>query len=523
MLIELEKLYHTADYILGNKVIPTPSILDFVGSNEACDILSEHIMAAQREVGGLHFIIHADVDMDGIASAYIMYRFICRHVSSEKVAVCINQEKKHGIEARHIGVFDNSRAKLVIIVDSSSKGEEHLKNLKCDALVIDHHNLSGEEQLTGNTLNGRYAIVNNMASKDESIADMSGAEVVYELLRKYQRDWSGNNLDILESDRLYQWVAISLFTDAIDTDNARNQWYLSKAFDTRIPIEENLFRLMQAMGKFNRQLNKSFINFSFASLINSTIRAGKGAEALDVVMLHPENINNLRVYKDMQNEILDSNPPYVEYSMFCLGDITELGIASSYCGLIAGKIMEKTGKTTVIYQRVERDGRIVAAGSFRGINQEKNYQAMINSLDGCKAEGHNTAFGISTPIEKLVDIMSAVTVGDKVEIQPLVTVGNVIGIPRGIYQYENLEELRRSGYLYRIALINSKMLSNKQINIIAPNDGNIKKVSEMGKVLVYDAYGIECKAFEEINTPNVEIYFEFRSSLEAYLRPKEVR
>lgn len=523
----IDDKFKTIEIMMGSKRSTIPSIIEFKGAELACEILSKSLAEAKlSNENNLKFLIHGDVDVDGVGSAYIMYRFICGYVANTKIGACINKEKVHGVSDVHVNKFNSMTGlSLVIIVDSSSKCINSIKKMECDVIVIDHHNLDGTEELSGNTANGRYVVINNHANNDDSISAMSGAEVVYEFLRYYQSKYCRNRLDILESEHLYQWVAMSLFTDVIDTDNERNQWYIEKAFDIRQSFESNLGIMSKELNNNQNSLDKSFINFTFASLINSTIRGGASSEALDTVFRSPGRIVELKKYKELQDEIVKSqigieNPQHIEYSTYCMLDMSNNQISKAYCGLIAGKLLGETHKTSIAFKVIEEDGVTKATGSFRGANKGVKYQELIKSIPGCNAEGHSTAFGFVIPVNMLIDVMNYVTQNDIVRNQEMVTLGNLIGIPRGEYHYNSIDELRKDGLLYKIAAVNSRVSSNSAINIVCMNDHNVTFIGNQGKVYLYNVHGLECKAFGEIKSPVVEIYIERRSNIEAYIREK---
>ena len=135
--------------------------------------------------------------------------------------------------------FKDKNVDLIIITDSSSNDIEIIKQFNCDVLCIDHHDLLHTD-LSGVCNNGvsEYVIVNNTIDSptyDEDFAwlqsfdakafsnvsrytaqpAMSCGLVVYELLRVYCKYLGKEQL--LENLKLYQWVGVTLFTDAVDT------------------------------------------------------------------------------------------------------------------------------------------------------------------------------------------------------------------------------------------------------------------------------------------------------------------
>ena len=182
---------------------------------------------------------------------------------------------------------------------------ERIKKFNCDVIVIDHHNM-GHQEFNGLCNDGvhRFAIVNNTIDNlscefdrtwlyshcNNAIAltipefkadvDMSCGVLLYELLRVYQIAFKTPN--ILFENKLAQWAAITLFTDAIDLRNTRNQWYVSQLIDD--PSCERVLKvILNIINPYKTRPSKTAVNYSLAPLFNKAIRANAGLEALNVL------------------------------------------------------------------------------------------------------------------------------------------------------------------------------------------------------------------------------------------------
>ena len=122
--------------------------------------------------------------------------------------------------------------------------------------------------------------------------------------------------------------------------------------------------------------------------------------------------------------------------------------------------------------------------------------------------------------------MEYITFEDTLDIKELVTVGEYLPIPKGIYHYNSLVEMSKQGLIYKIALINSRMISSKSIEIVCSNDKErVKLKEERGKLWIYEVYDYECKAFERINSELITVYLEYSAmnGIEAFVRNRDSR
>lgn len=522
------------DLVVGNVESEIPEKVKFKNRFNALRILHKHI------INNSVIIIHGDVDVDGIGATYISRKFL-ETQKATKVNLCINKEKIHGVFENQIDYFNNGND-LVIILDSSSNNQDVFKKLNGDVIVIDHHAILHTEY-TGNTVNGEYVIINNMIDNEEEgyIADskMSGALVVYELLRWYQSEYC-NDINYLHEKMLYQWVGVTLLTDAIPTGNARNQWYMDNTVNNTL-TESGLSQLMKGLSKWTKTLSKTFINFTLAPTFNRAIRAGYSTLALDIAIYRPYEIEELKVFRAIQDGIItyikaalaDKNAresmiesekldrerlQLVMQNIFVKENFVLVNLSNwvdkSYNGLIATKIMDHYGKTTVAFI-LNKDEEI--EGSFRGRYNDIDYRAYIENK-GFFAQGHDNAFGLKINVHKTIEVMTdVVALEDNTNKQVYLTAGNIDIDFIGKHHIFDMDQFRRDGNLYKLAVANSTLSTRESVSIVV-SYLDITEVEEEKYYKTYTILGLKCKAFSTLNSKYIEIYVEYDGDIKMYAR-----
>jgi single-stranded DNA-specific DHH superfamily exonuclease len=521
-----------SDIITGDRKAPKPSLIGFRNTIQAVELLRKHIL------NGSKIIVHCDVDMDGIGSGYIMKKFL-EYQGIKDVVFMINKNREHGVQAKHVQFINNSRKfDLLIVLDSSSNDLDIIRRFECDVLVIDHHELMHDTLYFKDK--HEYIIVSNMMDNldneevnewlksknkdtDEKIdsykADerMSGGLVLYELLRVYCESYGLKNL--LENLMLYQWVGITLFSDAVLLAPDRNQWYIENTVYAD-HVESTLQTILRILNPYKNKLDKSYICYTFVPIINKAIRAGQSGKTLDIILNNPGKIEELVVYKDYQDEVMNSiSIDESELSKdYILKDITNKNINRNYCGVIAAHLCGEYGKNAAVY--VVNDG--IAEGSFRG-RLDADYRSYFEEYgEDVFAQGHKAAFGFKLKVEKLEEIMKNISSIEDREQRVYLTAGNVDEVDRGIHHIDDMDEFKRQRYLIRLAVGNSKLSSAEQIDIIASIKDAVL-VEQRGKLYIYDILGLRCKAFEPLQTDLVSIYAEFSDMVELYIKNYRVR
>lgn len=519
------------DIVTGDKKPDKPGLAIFRNIDAGLYLLNKHLHS------GAKIAIHGDVDVDGIGSTVIMTRFLEYHGVKNPVLL-INKDKVHGIQDKHVRFFQLKPVDLLIILDSSSNEIDLIKQMNCDVLVIDHHEvLHNDLWGLNNDGNHLHVVINSVldgldrsreidwikqCSKvkidDSDLSRYVGSDnmscglVVYEFLRVYCTVFS--DVKILENLMLYQWSAVTLFTDAIDLSCERNQWYISNTLG-KFEIEPGLKVMMNNINRFKSVLSKSFISYSFAPLINKAIRAGAGSEALDICVNHPQDVLNLKKYEVIQQEAIDKAIKSGEIfdKPFICKNVTALGVHKNYCGVIASKLVGSCNKNAAVYVK---DGDF-AVGSFRGRKRGVDYRGYFESYK-IYAQGHKEAFGFRLNETLLFEIMERLnSIEPKEESNNYISVGNVEPSKMGEYHIDDFDYFKKQGNLWRLAVANSRTSSSKEISIVT-SINNVLLDRIEGKVYYYNVFGMTCKAFEEIKTSYVKIYVEYSNDIDFFIR-----
>jgi len=514
--IKKERLILIKDIIKDVLEIDTekqPSLIYFKNTEKALKILKKHIDLKNK------IAIHADVDMDGIGSTFILNRFLLRTGLNGRIINLINKEKLHGIQPEQIDKLNHIGMGLLIILDSSTNEIDLIKELYSDVIIIDHHEVLHNE-LSGETKNGEYVIINNLINNldtgYQTEDKMSCGLVLYEFLRTFQETFKTSN--ILEDDMLYQWVGVTLFSDSIRLKTQRNQYYINKTINT-YEIGPSLKTIMFNINSYQKTLDKRFINFSFTPLINKSIRAGKPDTALDIILNRPKDIIELKEFNTLQEEALKTAEEKIKITDTCvLGNLTDTNINKSYCGVIATKFRGQEKKNTAIYKVTNG----TAIGSFRGRKSDIDYRRYFESYsDDIYAQGHKAAFGFRVPEVELENIMQNLTKIEKnIETKPKITAGDIPKSLQGEYHIKDMQEFIKNGGLYELALYNSRVSYEETYNIITTST-NAELKEQWERVSIYEILGLDCVTFKKITSDLIELMPEINNGrLKIYAQNK---
>ena len=499
--------------IISERIKPEePEVAYFFNYQEGYNLLKHHIEC------GSNIAIHADVDLDGIGSAYILYKFLIKEMGLAPI-LFINDTKEHGIKESYNKEIVEQGINLVIVVDSSSNEIETLSKMDCDVLVLDHH-LIGDVGLKGFTSKGEYVIINNVV---DNISDgykgdtkYSAGLLVYEYLRLYLSLEGRENY--LFSSLLYQWAVVTLYSDVIPLDSYRVQYYIGQSLNCD-DIEYNLKLMLNALNPYIRNISKRAIIITLAPYINKVIRGGGCREILSYVLKLPNLITDLdrdKYYSDKQKSALLSIKNCVRGDGYSYLDLTQENISPSYAGYIASSLVRESGNSAVVFTQV--DGFF--KGSFRG-KLSLNYIDLFKSKCVDTREyvrGHKGAFGFKMTRDTLGRALKSLKIIEAgLGEEFIITAGDMPERYKGIYQIQG-NIISKEIDMALLGLINSRLSSVEEIPIYVRNSNEIvqtKRYSKNNKE-IYDIYykGIQGIAFECLITDILKISVEMSDKLE---------
>jgi len=484
--------------------------IEFKYTNKAVEMLKRHLESRSR------IVIHTDIDVDGIASLYILYKYI-KYMYKNSITILTNRGRNHGIESDQVDYINETiKPELVIILDSSTNEVDLIERLCCDVIVVDHHEVL-HNRLEGKTrYDGDYLIVTNMAecTNVDNAEHMSAGMVLYELLRVFDAKY--NTHKVLVTLKLYQWVVVSLLSDSIILNCERNIRYLKSTLNKR-DMEPTLKTLLEVANKYKFMLDKSAINYSIAPLINKAIRAGAIDEVVDTIINNPKNAEKLKAYSEKQADVIKKcSQEGVVNEDYIVEDLTDKGIDEAYCGVVATNLAGNHNKNTACFVSL---GDVVK-GSFRGRVSGVDYRKYFEDYkDGVYAQGHKAAFGFRVSLEDLQGIMARISEIEPKEKSFKLTAGRIGDNIKGTMHIEDMGDFKKSGKLVKLAIANSLLSTGEEYNIITSLD-EVKFIGQRGKLLEYNVLGLNCKAFGEgIKTKLVQVYVEYANGgVEAYVR-----
>lgn len=508
------------EFLVEDIGVREPELLNFKYQNEVIDLLYSHIKKRSK------VCLLADVDLDGLGSADVVYEFLSSLGLSGCIKPIINKDRVHGISEKHIDYINNKlKPDLFIIVDSSSSDLDIIKQFNCDVVVFDHHQIDydrvglenkGSDILNkGSTSNGLYYIVSNILS--DLSPDMSGCQVCYEFFRIME---CALNIkpSILKAKLLYQIVGVTLFSDAIRLANLRNQWYIQNTL-CNYSMNTTLKVLMNKLHKYTRVLTKTFIQFKLVPMFNKAIRAGYSSLALDIFLNAPDRIDDLinLGIDNIQKEVLNRNAE--NCSLYGNLTVSNLGLtdtSTNYSGLIAQRLVDTFRKSSIAF-RLRGD---VYKGSFRGLYNIDYNKSLCEA--GIKCAGHHSAFGIEFTKDDFPVIQSVVnkvesSLGEDYK-QAFISVdceGGVIRLSSGEFN-----DFKVGGGFWDISKINKNLSSNEQLLIkvhrsLLELDDSEKKSD---KFKAYRFFGVRSVSFDDTLTEYVSLYCEYTDGINVFIR-----
>ena len=361
---------------------------DLKNIKEASDLVLLNVSFG-RKIGLL-----SDVDLDGITSAAIIYRYLTE--LGADVEVFINQGKAHGLQAFDLEKY--KKCQLFIIVDSLDSGIENYRDVLTDSeitdiLVLDHHAIDPDIPY-----DDYITLVSSQ--RDYGNPQLSGAGVCMKFVL-YLDKVQGTDY----AENLWDLSASGIIGDMMDVTVPENRYICSRGLEGI-----NNLAIKKIAGGFG--WDSKAVAFSLAPVVNASNRLNKNEYALDAFLTDDNksvlaDIRVLKKCKEQQNVEVDSLMDDIEKQistqldkkMLVVFIDTEFGIG----GLIGNKALERYKRPILILKRNENG---ICSGSMRaGVD---DFRQMIIDSGLAKASGHELASGVLIKEENiplLVDYM----------------------------------------------------------------------------------------------------------------------
>ncbi|MHC5267751.1 single-stranded-DNA-specific exonuclease RecJ [Enterococcus sp. LJL98] len=361
----------------------------FHGMETAVERLHEAIVSDER------ILIYGDYDADGITSTTVLKETLELLGAQVETYLPNRFTDGYGPNIHRYQTFIESGVQLILTVDNGVSGHEaidYANRQGVDVIVTDHHELP-------ETLPAAYAIIHpRHPLGDYPFKDLAGVGVAFKLACAL--------LDEIPVE-LFDLVAIGTIADMVsltDENRALVIWGLQQMKQgERLGLNE----LLLISGEKLSTLDESTIGFSIAPRLNAIGRLGDPNPAIDLLTTFDED--HAKVLAEEFHRINQERKDLVEMATkealtqvdpkhaihLLVGQDWHEGIL----GIVAGRVMQETGKPTIALTRKEEG---LVKGSGRSV-EALNMFAMLQQNEQLLTTfgGHHAAVGLSFAYEDL--------------------------------------------------------------------------------------------------------------------------
>ncbi|SJZ36949.1 single-stranded-DNA-specific exonuclease [Pilibacter termitis] len=346
-------------------------------------------------------LIYGDYDADGITSTTVMKEAIETLGAEPEYFLPNRFTDGYGPNLEVYKYYIQSQEiSLIITVDNGVAGHEALKFAKeagVDVIVTDHHELPDE-------LPEAFAIVHPKHPEGNyPFQELAGVGVAFKVATALLGEIPMESLDL---------VAIGTIADLVRlTDENRTLVQLGLQMiktAQRIGLDE----LLKVAGVEREKISETSIGFQIGPRLNALGRLGEASPGVELMSTFDEeeaqqlaeeidavNQERKKIVEDITNEVMamvNENPQSSAY-VFAKENWHE-----GVLGIVAGKVMNETGKPAVILT-IKEDG--ITKGSARSIEAINIYELLNENRELFTAfGGHHAAAGMSLPKENVAKL-----------------------------------------------------------------------------------------------------------------------
>ena len=399
--------------------------------SKAVKILYKHLDSANSKIA-----ILVDNDMDGFASATLFIKFM--QELNYPIDIIIDEGKTHGLTQNVMNTVLTNEYNLIIIPDSGSNDiDQHrlLRQNNIDFIVLDHHHVE-EDNIPH--LNDNGIVINNQLL--DLNKNYTGVGMVYIFLQ-YINMYINLDLDL---EKYLDLVMLGSTGDVADISDKELRNYTVKGTQN---INNKFIKTVLEQRGIKDPTTRD-MSFSIISMVNAVCRIGtidekhllinaftnQSDERVEMevrsknkvtkkIEKHTKEVSIEEYAYDVCRKIKDKQDRQVKKAVEDVEYINEENVIigllpdkhnSSLTGLIAMKIMSKTGLPTLIGK--DYDGYY--AGSARSTNnlKEKLYETGLFDL----VQGHSNAFGWQLQKDILTNLLDWTTSLEQTETYHLV-------------------------------------------------------------------------------------------------------
>ena len=382
---------------------PLLSELDLSGSLAGLVPATERVLDAVRR--GETILVHGDYDVDGIAGATLLTRWIRRLGGNAVPFVPHRLHDGYDFGAAGIGAAKAAGADLIITVDSGIRAHDAVADANAagfDVIVTDHHT-------PAETLPPALAVVNpNRVDCGYPNKGLCGTGVAYRLCEALVREKGIDQEELYSSLDL---VALATIADVVPLNQENRtlvRYGLKALARTKLP---GLRALMARAGLGDGSIDAGQIGFRIAPRINAAGRMEEAMTALELLTSDDEahtsaladrleDANDLRreeearTLREALDQLGEAFDPAKDFGVVLEGEGWHPGVI----GIVASRIVERIHRPTVLIAVTDGQGR----GSARSIPGFDLFAA----IDACREHlgrfgGHRAAAGMDIPADRI--------------------------------------------------------------------------------------------------------------------------
>jgi len=375
-----------------------------------------------------YIILNCDYDCDGVSSGALNMIFFTDYVKYDKLIVIVNERKFGNGFNEHtkdliLSYAEDKKIKLIITSDHGSADEDRYKEIKekipdVKIIVTDHHVIPEKYPISAD------ALVNPMRTDSEFNNKISGTAVAYFLMRAVYEEMLNKGICEYKQEHeklsyLLPYVALSTISDQMSLLDNLNRHLVKSGLIVmnRTPCEPwNTLQLIS--DKF--PLLSPELGFYLGPLINAGGRMGKAIDSFNFLVSKEPNLVTTRFRKleelnkqrkSLENEVFSNIskqiPIFQKYFKNTFSGISEVG--HGVAGIIAGRVGEMQGKSTIIFNTDEKDLTLLT-GSVRAVHAKVDVQKVLEKIKKqtnndliVKSGGHASAAGVTINKDKFME------------------------------------------------------------------------------------------------------------------------
>lgn len=374
-----------------NAMIPFEQM---VGIEQAAEIVMNTIEYNEM------FIVHFDVDTDGVSAGTIMYRYLLNF--TDKVQAIVNKGKEHGVENFPLDILNKNTT--LIVVDSLNNDPKVYERILCTGaklIVLDHH--IPEEMLLDfcqENIGDRFSLVSSAVHYKNPA--LSGAGVVFKFC-KYLDELNWTEY----ADDYWDLAATGIIADMCDlSEQSPENRYICYM---GIHNQKNA-----AISKINGTFgfDAKAVSFGVAPLINAACRTNNNENAMKLFLSDDSKeisslIKDLKKCKEEQNKIVASQMDSLieqgeqQLNQKCMYFF--INADGEIAGLMGNKLLEKYQRPLFVLRQVGDN----YCGSMRAVGVD-DFAQMVNDTEIGQCMGHELAAGAIIPVDKFEEFRSQI-------------------------------------------------------------------------------------------------------------------